>query len=330
MKLAIIGAGSWGTVLSQILNDNGHEIVLWSRTAAKAQAMAFSHCNVDYLPHLKLSPKILITNDLELAVRDAQVLIFVVPSKAMSSVAEKVAQITSCEDKIVLSCTKGIDPVSYTTMSKILSAKLPRAKHLAVMSGPNLAGEIALRQPSATVIACKDLAVAEQLQGLFINKYFRPYTSTDILGVELCGALKNCMAIVAGMMCGLGFGDNSLAALITRGLAEIKRLGLRLGAQQETFQGLAGVGDLIATCISSQSRNHLAGEALAKGKSLSEIQTNSKMVIEGIMTTKAAHALAARENIEMPIIEQLYQVLFDGKDVQEALVTLMSRTGKKE
>lgn len=330
MRISVIGSGSWGTVLSQILNDNGHDVLLWSRTAAKAEAMAASHCNADYLPNLKLASTITISNDLALAVKRAQVLVFVVPSKAMSEVAAQVANISACEDKVLLSCTKGIEPIHYQTMSKILSAILPKAKALAVMSGPNLSGEIALRQPSATVIACQNLAVAELLQSLFINKYFRPYTSTDVVGVELCGAVKNCMALVGGMMSGLRFGDNSMAALITRGLAEIKRLGLKLGAQNDTFNGLAGMGDLIATCESSQSRNHKAGVALAQGQSLADIQNNSKMVIEGIMTTKAVYALAEQNSIEMPIIEQLYQVLFNDKDVKEALQTLMSRTGKKE
>lgn len=330
MKISVIGSGSWGTVLSQILDDNGHEVVLWSRTAEKALAMNTTHRNADYLPQLQLSPSIQITNDLPGAIKRAEVLVFVVPSKAMSDVAEQVAEISGCETKIILSCTKGIEPQQHLTMSKILGKVFPHAKAIAVMSGPNLSREIALRQPSATVIACHDLQIAEQLQGLFINKYFRPYTSTDVVGVELCGSIKNCMALVGGMMSGLRFGDNSMAALITRGLAEIKRLGLKLGAENETFNGLAGVGDLIATCESSQSRNHAAGVALAEGKSLQAIQDSSKMVIEGIMTTKAVHALAAQHNIEMPIIDQLYQVLFEGKNVKAALETLMSRTGKKE
>lgn len=330
MQISVIGAGSWGTVLAQILNDNGHEVLLWARSKAKAAAIEATHCNADYLPQLKLDHSIHITNDLTLAVNQSQVLVFVVPSKAMAETAERISQINSCADKILLSCTKGFDPASKATMSSVLGRYLPQAKGLAVMSGPNLAGELALRQPGATVIASKEETTAEILQSLFLNNYFRPYTSSDLVGVELCGTLKNCMALVGGMICGLEYGDNCLAALITRGLAEIKRLGLALGAEEATFNGLAGMGDLIATCMSTRSRNHLAGEALARGKTLEEIQNTSKMVIEGIHTTKVAYNLGKEKNIELPIIEQLYAVLFTQKDVIAGLNCLMQREGKKE
>ncbi len=330
MQISVIGAGSWGTVLAQILHDNGHEVILWARSEAKAATIAALHCNEDYLPKLYLDKSIVITADLKKAVTAAEVLVLVVPSKAMSDLADKISKLSTCENKIILSCTKGFDEATNLTMSQVLAKHLPKAQGLAVMSGPNLAGELALRQPSATVIASAKEEVALKLQNIFINKYFRPYTSTDILGVELAGALKNCMALVAGMMRGLSFGDNSLAALITRGLAEITRLGVALGAQEATFRGLAGMGDLIATCISTKSRNHLAGKALAQGKTWEEIQKNSKMVIEGITTAKVAQSLAIKHNVELPIINQLCSVLFAQQPVETALTALMDRSGKKE
>lgn len=329
MNVSVIGAGSWGTVLAQILNDNGHQVTLWARNKEKAAAIAASHCNRDYLPNLILADTIRVTNELKTVVENAEVLVFVVPSKAMAETAQKVAEISECRDKLLLSCTKGFDPITQDTMSEVLTKAFPYAKGIAVMSGPNLAGELAQRQPGATVIAARDEAVAETLQQVFLNKYFRPYTSTDPKGVELAGALKNCMALVGGMMCGLNFGDNCLATLITRGLAEMTRLGVALGAKETTFSGLAGMGDLIATCMSTQSRNHKAGVALAEGKSLTEIQSG-KMVVEGISTAKVAHKLAQDKGIEMPIIDQLYHVLFEQKTVKEGLAALMQRAGKKE
>lgn len=330
MKVSVIGAGSWGTVLAQILNDNGNDVTLWVRNKEKAARIATSHCNTDYLPNLLLDSAIQITNDLEIAIKRAEVLVFVVPSEALQNICTRVSAIDDCCEKILLSCTKGFDTQLEMRMSQIISTYVPKAKALAVLSGPNLAGELAQRQPGATVIACKDLAVAVILQKLFINNYFRPYISQDVDGVEICGCLKNSMALVSGMMSGMHFGENCQAALITRGLAEITRLGTKLGAQQDTFYGLAGIGDLVATCTSKKSRNRSAGEALAKGKTLKEIYSATNMVIEGINTTKVVYALARQEKVEMPIVNQLYLVLFEEKSVLEAINALMSRKGKME
>lgn len=330
MKVAIIGAGSWGTVLAQILNDNGHEVLLWARSKEKAQRMNAVHCNETYLPDLHLAPAITITNDLARAVTEAQILVLVVPAKGMSAVVKEIAAIDACEEKIILSCTKGFDLTTMEDMSMVITKALPKARKFAVMSGPNLAVELSKRQPAATVIASKDKETVLLLQKLFLNKYFRPYISDDVLGVELCGCLKNSIALVGGMLTGLDFGANSLAALITRGLAEITRLGVAMGAEKDTFAGLAGVGDLIATCTSPKSRNRSAGVALAQGKTLEEIIGSTHMVIEGIDTTKAIHALAQKYNVEMPLSEALYQVLFQKKDVHTALTELMSRKGKQE
>lgn len=329
MKVSVIGAGSWGTVLTQILSDNGHEVILWARDKKKADQINTSRYNKDYLPDLKLAENILVTNNLQLAV-DSELLVLVVPAKGMDETTKAISKLSSCKDKIILSCTKGFDLTTLRPMSSVIDKALPEVSSLAVMSGPNLALELSQRQPAATVIASKNVVAVKQLQKVFMNGYFRPYTSQDVIGVELCGSLKNTIALVSGMLSGLGFGENSLAALIARGLVEITRLGIKMGAERETFSGLAGVGDLIATCTSPKSRNRSAGFALAQGKTLEEIVGSTHMVIEGIDTTKAIHALALKYSVEMPISEALYQVLFQGKEVNTALNELMNRTGKQE
>lgn len=330
MKAAVIGAGSWGTVLAQILAENGHETVLWARNPEKAKKIQETRCNEDYLPDLQLSPALAITSDLQEAVAGAEVLVFVVPSKGMGAIAQQAARFTDCQDQVVLTCTKGFDLASHKLMTDILEETFPRARAIAALSGPNLAREIAQKQPAATVIACREMKEARFLQKCFMNGYFRPYTSTDLVGVELCGCVKNCIALVGGMLSGLGYGENAQAGLITRGLAEITRLGVKMGARRATFFGLAGVGDLIATCTSPLSRNRSAGYALAQGKTLEEITGGTRMVIEGINAAPVVRELAARHQVEMPIIEQLYQVLFQGKQVQQAIADLMKRTAKKE
>lgn len=330
MKLSVIGAGSWGTVLAQILADNGHAVTLWARNPDKAARIQESRCNADYLPDLKLHPAITVTGSLEEAAKDAAVLVFVVPSKGMAAVARQVAGFTDCRDTVLLTCTKGFDLSTHKLMTDILEETFPHARAIAALSGPNLAKEIAQKQPAATVIACREMKEAKFLQKCFMNGYFRPYTSTDVIGVELCGCVKNCIALVGGMLSGLGYGENAQAGLITRGLAELTRLGVKLGAHRATFFGLAGVGDLIATCTSPLSRNHSAGVALAQGKTVEEITGSTHMVIEGINATPVVRELARAHQVEMPIIEQLYQVLFAQKKVTDAIRDLMKRTAKKE
>lgn len=330
MKLSVIGAGSWGTVLSQILADNGHTVCLWARNPEKAARIQETRCNADYLPDFTLHPAITVTSSLAEAAKGAAVLVFVVPSKGMAAIARQVAELTDCRDTVLLTCTKGFDLSTHKLMTDILEETFPHARAIAALSGPNLAREIAQKQPAATVIACKELKEAKFLQKCFMNGYFRPYTSTDLIGVELCGCIKNCIALVGGMLSGLGFGENAQAGLITRGLAEITRLGVKLGARRATFFGLAGVGDLIATCTSPLSRNRSAGFALAQGKTLEEITGGTKMVIEGINATPVVRELARQHQVEMPIIEQLYEVLFEKKQVTQAIRDLMKRTAKKE
>lgn len=330
MKAAVIGAGSWGTVLAQILSDNGRDVCLWARNPEKAAKIRETCCNGDYLPDFRLSSSIQVTADLKEAVTGAEVLVFVVPSKGMGSIARQVVAITDCRSQVILTCTKGFDLATHKLMTDILEETFPRARAIAALSGPNLAREIAQQQPAATVIACREMKEARFLQQCFLTPYFRPYTSTDLVGVELCGCVKNCIALVGGMLSGLGLGENAQAGLITRGLAELTRLGVKMGARRATFFGLAGVGDLIATCTSPLSRNRSAGYALAQGKTLEEITGGTHMVIEGINATPVVRELARAHQVEMPIIEQLYQVLFQGKDVRQAIGDLMKRTAKKE
>ena len=330
MEISVIGAGSWGTVLSRILADNGHSVTLWARSREKAEAMQASRRNGDYLPEMVLPASITVTNDLALAAKRASVLVFVVPSKGMKHVAQALRNYTDARDRILLSCTKGFEMATHALMTDVLAGVFPEAKAIAALSGPNLARELALRQPAATVIACKVPEAALLLQQVFINWYFRPYTSTDVIGVQLGGCVKNCYALVSGMMAGIGMGENCEAGLITRGLAEITRLGLAMGAQRETFSGLACIGDLIATCGSPLSRNRTAGVALASGKNAAEICGSTKMVIEGIDVARVVHSLALQYHVEMPILEELYRVLYEGKRIQDALQDAMTRKGTKE
>ena len=328
-RIAVIGAGSWGTTLAQVLNDNGHKVALWVRNPEKANKIAQSRYNADYLPQLKLADAIEITSDLTQTVSNAEILLLAVPSHGMADLCCQLSKITDCTDKVSVSCTKGFEYHSGLRMSEIIKSYFPSAT-VAVLSGPNHAEEIAIRQPSATVIACQNEDVATELQNIFLNDYFRPYLTDDVIGVEIAGSLKNVIALTSGIMFGLGFGDNSQAALITRGLTEITRLGLSLGAQQQTFSGLAGVGDLIATCTSKHSRNRRAGEALAAGKTLEEICAGTNMVIEGINATTSAYVLSQKYNVEMPITNSIHQILYENKNPLIALQELMRRSGKRE
>ena len=306
MEISVIGAGSWGTVLSRILADNGHSVTLWARSREKAEAMQASRRNGDYLPDMVLPASITVTNDLALAAKRASVLVFVVPSKGMKHVAQALRNYTDARDRILLSCTKGFEMATHALMTDVLAGVFPEAKAIAA--------------PEAALL----------LQQVFINWYFRPYTSTDVIGVQLGGCVKNCYALVSGMMAGIGMGENCEAGLITRGLAEITRLGLAMGAQRETFSGLACIGDLIATCGSPLSRNRTAGVALASGKNAAEICGSTKMVIEGIDVARVVHSLALQYHVEMPILEELYRVLYEGKRIQDALQDAMTRKGTKE
>lgn len=329
-KIAVIGAGSWGTALAQIIAENGYYTNFWVRNTKLAEIISISRINDKYLPQLSLHKNITVTSDLKTALQDATVVFLVVPTHGMRSLCQQIALLDNCTNKIIVSCSKGFEINTNKRMSEIIYEYLPNTK-VTVLSGPNHAEEIALQKPAATVIAARELASAELVQQVLMNTYFRPYTSEDIIGVELAGSVKNIIALAGGMVAGLKLGDNCQSALMTRGLAEMARLGIKLGASPQTFFGLAGMGDLIATCTSPHSRNRSAGLAFATGKTLDEIVSNKTgMVVEGINATKVAYELSININVEMPITTGVFNIIFKNHLLKEELATLMNRSSKKE
>lgn len=330
MKLAVIGAGSWGTAMAVLLGQKHDSVALWARNAALANQMNERRCNEAYLPGITIGPSVAITHHLQTALLGARLVVFAIPSQAMRETAAAVSPYIT-DSSIVITATKGFDLSSNQRMSEVIADVLPQLKNqIAVLSGPNHAEEVGMAQPSATVAAASQPAVAGQVQEAFMMPYFRVYTNPDIIGVELGGALKNIIALGAGIAEGLGFGDNTKAALVTRGLAEIARLGLAMGADPLTFAGLSGIGDLMVTCTSRHSRNRRAGILLAQGKQANQIAAETNMVAEGIRATAAARSLAEKHRIEMPITEQIYQVIYEGKSPREAVLDLMTRGRAKE
>ncbi|TFE29975.1 NAD(P)H-dependent glycerol-3-phosphate dehydrogenase [Cohnella luojiensis] len=330
-KIAVIVAGSWGTALSRVLADNGHYVKLWTRNAAQADQINSERRNEKFLPGAILPEGITATTDIAEAVTDAEAVLFVAPSSAMREVARQAANFLH-KEALVVHATKGFESDTLKRMTTVLAEELGRPEqYIVVLSGPSHAEEVVNRLPTTIVVASKDIACAETAQDLFMNEaYFRVYTNPDYIGVETAGAIKNIIALGAGLSDGLGFGDNAKAALITRGLAEIARLGAAMGANPLTFAGLAGVGDLIVTCTSQHSRNWRAGSMLAQGLPLAEVLERMGMVVEGVRTTKAAHALAVQHGVEMPITDQLYSVLFEGLSPENAVGALMGRVRTHE
>ncbi|MGG4032582.1 NAD(P)H-dependent glycerol-3-phosphate dehydrogenase [Paenibacillus cisolokensis] len=324
-KAAVLVAGSWGTALAAVLADNGWETALWTRNAEHAGAMNRERRNNRYLSGIELPDGLRATSDMAEALRGASLALFAAPSAAMREVARAAAPHLD-EKALVVHATKGFEADSLKRMSEVLAEELGRPRSgIVVLSGPSHAEEVALRQPTTVVVASEDARAAEQAQDAFMNGYFRVYTNPDVVGTEVSGTIKNIIALGAGLSDGLGFGDNAKAALITRGLAEISRLGTAMGANPLTFAGLAGVGDLVVTCTSKHSRNWRAGAMLAEGIGLEEVLKRMGMVVEGVRTTKAAHVLSGQYGVEMPITEQLYRVLFQGKDPRSAVEALMGR-----
>ena len=329
-KLAVVGAGSWGTTVAGLVAPT-IPTTLWARRAELAQSINQRRENPDYLPDTALPRELKATSDLVEAVGDADILVMAVPSHGFREVLSRIVPILG-SDKPVLSLTKGIEQETLATMTQIVGELLPGLDPglVGVLAGPNLAAEIAAGQPTAAVVAMRDLETAQSLQEVFMTPAFRVYTNDDVVGCELGGALKNVMAIAAGMSDGLGFGDNTRATLVTRALAELTRLGVELGGRPPTFAGLAGMGDLIATCVSSLSRNHRVGVLLAQGKSLDTVLDEMKMVAEGVKTTKAVLDLADRHQVEMPIASHVGLVLYDGLHPRDAVLRLMTRDPKAE
>jgi glycerol-3-phosphate dehydrogenase (NAD(P)+) len=330
-RVAVIGSGSWGTALADLLAATGVPTVVWSYEADVAESIEREHRNHRYLSEVELDPRLRATADLEAAVQGASVVVSVSPSHVVRGVMGSAAR-GLAPDAVVVSASKGIENDTLKTMDEVLADVLPRevAARTVFLSGPSFALEVAQRQPTAVTVASRDEAAAERAQALFQTPEFRVYTSPDVPGVELGGALKNVIAIAAGVADGLGFGHNTRAALITRGLAEITRLGVALGANPLTFAGLAGMGDLILTCTGALSRNRSVGVELGRGRSLDEVLGGMTMVAEGVRTTKSAYDLARREQIEMPIVSQIHAVLFEGLAPRVAVENLMGREPKAE
>ncbi|MCR8642308.1 NAD(P)H-dependent glycerol-3-phosphate dehydrogenase [Paenibacillus sp. N1-5-1-14] len=331
-KVCVLVAGSWGTALASVLAENDHTVILWSRNAAQVKEINETHQNSKFLPGITLSDRIVATNSLEEAVTDADAVVMVVPSSGMRGVAGAIRPFLR-SDALIIHATKGFEAGTLHTMTQVIAAELPDydPDRIVCLSGPSHAEEVIRYSPTTVVVAAKDITAAECAQDLFINKSsFRVYTNPDVLGVELGGALKNIIALGAGLSDGLGFGDNAKAALMTRGIAEIARLGVAMGANPLTFAGLAGVGDLIATCTSQHSRNWRAGSLLAQGLTMDEMLAKVGMVVEGVRTTRITKDLAERYEVNMPITAELYSVLFEGKEPKLAVEALMGRVRTHE
>lgn len=325
MKIAVLGAGAWGTSLARLLHENRHTVTLWGHDAAHLADMQAAGRNDRYLPGIDLPLALKLEADLQAAANDQDVIVVAVPSKAFREVTRSLQKFSG----LVVSVTKGIEYESVLTMGGVAQANAPSAR-VAALSGPSLAMEVARGIPAAVVAASQTLATARQVQELFHRPAFRVYTSTDMLGVELGGALKNVIAIAAGVGDGLGFGDNSKAALVTRAVAEMRRLGVACGAQADTFTGLSGLGDLMVTCFSKLSRNRGFGERLGHGESVEQILANTASVAEGYPTARSAFQLAKKMKVETPIIDEVHAMLYEGKPIRQAVQDLMSRDTKPE
>jgi glycerol-3-phosphate dehydrogenase (NAD(P)+) len=326
-KVVVLGAGSWGTALSMVLADNNHEVRLWSHNPTQVEEINTYHTNHKYLPDINLPKSIVGYSSLKDSIQDIRFVILAVPTKAIREVVGQLRDIRPENRLTIVHVSKGIEPDSLLRISEMIKEELPESylAEVVVLSGPSHAEEVSLRHPTTVTVTSENMRAAEEIQDLFINQHFRVYTNPDVIGVEIGGALKNIIALAAGITDGLGYGDNAKAALITRGLAEIARLGTKMGASPLTFSGLTGIGDLIVTCTSVHSRNWRAGNLLGKGQNLDQVLENMGMVVEGVRTTKAAHQLAEKYNVNMPITHALYDVLFNNINPKNAVDSLMAR-----
>lgn len=327
-KVSVIGAGSWGTALALLLSNNGNDVTVWSILESEIEMLTKEREHKEKLPGVKLPESICFTTDLQKAVEGKEVLVLAVPSTFTRSTAGKMKPYV-VKEQIIVNVAKGVEEATLMTLSEVIEEEIPQAE-VAVLSGPSHAEEVGRGLPTTIVVGTKRRKTAEYLQNLFMNDVFRVYTSPDVLGIELGGALKNVVALAAGIADGLGYGDNTKAALITRGIAEIARLGMAMGAKFETFCGLTGIGDLIVTCASMHSRNRRAGILIGKGYTMEEAMKEVKMVVEGVYSAKAAMGLAKKYQIQLPIIEQVNGVLFENKPAAEAVKELMLRDKKIE
>ena len=327
-KISMIGAGSWGTALSVVLHNNGHEVTVWSALEPEITMLKEHHEQVEKLPGVKLPEDMVFTTDIELAVRGQDMLVLAVPSPFTRNTAKTMAPYVS-EGQLVVSVAKGIEEDTLMTLSQIIKEEIPQCE-VAVLCGPSHAEEVGIGLPTTLVAGAKKKSTAELVQNTFMNETLRIYTSPDMLGMEIGASLKNVIALAAGMADGMGYGDNAKAALITRGVAEMGRLALAMGANFETLSGLTGMGDLIVTCESKHSRNRKAGMLMGQGYTMQEAMDEVKMVVEGVFSAKAAIELAAKYQVSMPIVEQVNAVLFHDKSAKEAVKDLMLRNKKVE
>ena len=331
MKISVLGAGGWGTTLGILLHYNGHDVILWEYRKNYANKLNKKRENVDLLPGIKIPKEIKITNNLEESTTDQHLIVLAVPSQFLRGAVKKI-KFQNIKETILVSVAKGIEKNTLLTMSQMLKDVYPllEDEQIGVLSGPSHAEEVAKRIPTTVTAASTSLDTAKTIQAAFTTSYFRVYSSTDILGVELGGAFKNVIAIGAGIIDGAKFGDNTKAAIMTRGVAEISRLGVAMGARPETFAGLSGMGDLIVTCMSRHSRNRYVGEQIGAGKKLKQVLKSMEMVAEGVETSRSASQLAKKHNVETPITNEVYKILFEDKDPIKATTDLMTRDMKTE
>jgi glycerol-3-phosphate dehydrogenase (NAD(P)+) len=331
MKISVLGAGGWGTTLAILLHYNGHNVTLWEYKKDYAKFLNKTRENKHYLPGIKIPTEIKITHDLEESTLNKNVDVLAVPSQFLRGVVKDIP-FSNIKNSILVSVAKGIEKKTLKTMSQMLQDVFPSIddNQVGVLSGPSHAEEVSRKIPTAVVAASKSEETSKSIQTAFMTAYFRVYSSTDILGVELGGAFKNVIAIGAGIVDGAGFGDNTKAAIMTRGIAEISRLGLVMGALPETFAGLSGVGDLIVTCMSRYSRNRFVGEQVGSGKKLKDVLKSMDMIAEGVETCRSVLQLARKKEIETPITEEVYKILFEDKDPVKATTDLMTRDLKME
>lgn len=327
-KIGILGAGTWGTALGILLSDNGHDVTLWTKLEEEAKALEASRDNLKNLPGAKLSKEIKISLDLKEACSDKDIIVMAVASPYVRAIAKEACPYIK-EGQIIVNVSKGIENDSLLTLGDVIKDEIPQAD-IAVMSGPSHAEEVSRRIPTTIVVGSSSKETAHFIQDVFMNEVFRVYTSPDIIGIELGAALKNVIALAAGIIDGLGMGDNTKAALMTRGIAEISRLGIKMGGCMETFSGLSGIGDLFVTCTSRHSRNRQAGYLIGKGYTLDEVTKEVNQVVEGVNTAKAALTLAKKYNVEMPIVEQINLVLFESKSAKDAAADLLVRDKRTE
>ncbi len=324
----IVGAGAWGTALADLVARNGHKTVLWARETDVVADVNAHHTNSRFLKGVALAPTLTATDDLAAAVADASTITFVAPSHVLRAVIRSAAHAVR-EDAILIVATKGIERETFALMTDIIAEELP-GRPVVALSGPSFAAEVAMRQPTAVVAASREEAAALRTQQLFSSPEFRVYTQRDVVGVELGGALKNVMAVATGVLDGLGLGFNPRAALITRGLAEMTRLGVALGAEPLTFAGLAGIGDLVLTCTGSLSRNRTVGVEIGQGRPIEEVLHARETIAEGVITTQSAHALAMSRGVEMPIVRTMHRILFEAMPPRDAIAELMARALRAE